>query len=211
MTALFARLLPNGALDANLGWPRRTVPARFSCQSTSKHIDSHGATTRWANSSQLACASDAGGDFCTARLNTDGSLDTALMSGRWQTVRASSALSLVAESTWPMPEVRFAIQTDGSDAGWSCHMTAADHVVCGARPNVDGSFDNTFFAPAGTSNGRFTLSRQPGRPRRRRPHPARRQKSYCLARALPVPYSASVQSDSEPRIGHFLRWACGQR
>jgi len=155
----FARLLPNGALDATFVGPGGNGAGKIQL---SINVKSTLTAMALQPDGKLVAvgmckASDAGGDFCTARLNTDGSLDTAYVgpagngAGKFSFIIGSGIDMTYASSV--------AIQTDGKVMlVGSCHMTAADHVICGARLNVDGSFDNTFFGPAGTSNGRFTLS-----------------------------------------------------
>jgi uncharacterized delta-60 repeat protein len=101
------------------------------------------------------CSNGANKDFCVARLNTDGSLDS----------------SFVGPGGTGNGKFMFAIGT-GHDVAYSVAIQPIDQKIvlagscangdvidmCAARLNVDGSFDTSFVGPNGNGGGRFLFS-----------------------------------------------------
>lgn len=93
-------------------------------------------------------------DFCVARLNVDGSLDTSFV-GTTGTSAGKFAFPMGLSNDYA---VAVALQPDGMIviAGY-CVSPLVDFDFCVARLDSGGAFDSTFDGPSGSGNGKFLL------------------------------------------------------
>jgi uncharacterized delta-60 repeat protein len=99
------------------------------------------------------CSSGSTFDFCVARLNVDGTLDTSFNGPSG--AGGGQFLLPIGASTDQVNAI--ALQPDGKIllAGHCSNGSNLD--FCVARLNSDGTFDTSFSGPSGTSNGKFLL------------------------------------------------------
>ena len=150
-----ARLNADGTLDTAFDGPSGSGNGKF--------LLPIGAGTDRANAVALQpdgkivlagyCHNGSNDDFCVARLNTDGTLDTSFDgpsgSGNGKFLLPISTSSDVAEAV--------AIQPDGKIVlAGNCGNSAIPD-FCVARLNPDGTLDTSFDGPSGASDGKFTF------------------------------------------------------
>ena len=151
-----ARLNTDGTLDANFVGPSGTgngklllpVGARNGAYATVITLQSNGKIVLAGYCQDVIGNFD---DFCAARLNSDGSLDTTFGAG---TGKVALPIGLGSDQVNGV-----AMQSDNKIvlAGTCFDATFSNADVCVARLNVDGTLDASFVGPNGTGGGKFVL------------------------------------------------------
>ena len=150
-----ARLNPDGALDASFVGPSGTGNGAFllpigatSDQAMAVAIQSDGKIV-------LAgyCSNGSNNDFCVARLNADGMLDTSFdgPSGN------ANGMFLLPIGLTSDQATALAIQPDGKLVLAGNCSNGSEDDFCVARLNTNGTYDSNFDGPSGTGDGKFLL------------------------------------------------------
>ena len=151
-----ARLNPNGSLDATFVGPSGSGNGMFLLPigasddyATAMALQPNGKIVLVGN-----CFVNGQSDFCAARLNIDGSLDTSFV-GTTGTGAGKFAFSIGLSNDYA---VAVALQPDGMIviAGY-CVSPLVDSDFCIARLDSVGALDSTFDGPSGSGNGKFLL------------------------------------------------------
>jgi uncharacterized delta-60 repeat protein len=102
------------------------------------------------------CWNGSNNDFCVARLNADGSLDTSFDGPNAASPGNGKFLLPIGTSDESVNAA--ALQPDGKIVlAGTCQNGSNAEDFCLARLNVDGSLDASFNGPSGTGNGKFPL------------------------------------------------------
>jgi len=150
------RLNRNGTLDASFVGPGASGPTQFLLQIAPAGFDSGYSVALQADGKTVlagSCYNGSNADFCAARLNVDGTLDTSF-DGPSGTGNGKFMLPVGLGDD----SVRaIALQPDGKIllAGTCSNGSNVD--FCIARLNPGGSLDASFDGPSGAANGSFLL------------------------------------------------------
>ena len=151
-----ARLNADGTLDASFVGPSGTgngkfllpVGARNGAYATAIALQSNGKIVLAGYCQDVIGNYD---DFCAARLNGDGTLDTSFGAG---TGKVALPIGVGFDQASGV-----ALQSDNKIvlAGTCFDTTFSNADFCVARLNVDGTLDASFVGPSGTGGGKFVL------------------------------------------------------
>ncbi|HPG60515.1 MAG TPA: delta-60 repeat domain-containing protein [Casimicrobium sp.] len=150
-----ARLNPDGSLDTSFNGPSGTGAGKF--------LLPVGPTSDQANAIALqpdgkivlagTCYSGSNFDFCAARLNTDGTLDTSFNGPSG----SGNGKFLLPIGTASDQATAVAVQPDGRIVLAGYCYNGSNNDFCVARLRSDGALDRRFDGPSGTGNGQFLL------------------------------------------------------
>lgn len=151
-----ARLYPNGTRDSTFNGPGGAgngmfmLPIGFSDDyATAMALQPNGKIVLVGN-----CIVNNQSDFCAARLNVDGSLDTSFV-GPTGTGAGKIAFPVGSSHDYA---IAVALQSDGMIViAGNCVSTMVDFDFCITRLDSVGALDSTFDGPGGSSNGKFLL------------------------------------------------------
>ena len=150
-----ARLNANGSLDASFTGPGALASGKFMLPMGQADNTAYALALQPDGKIIVAgaCHSGVNYDFCIARLNPNGSLDSSFGGPGG----AGNGLFLLPMGSSHDFATAVSLQPDGKIllAG-SCY-NVSDYDFCVARLNVDGTLDATFVGPAGNGNGKFLL------------------------------------------------------
>ena len=151
-----ARLNVDGTLDASFVGPSGTGGGKFELPIGTSDDKLNGVAVQASDGKIVmfgTCNNGSPTDFCVARLNTNGSLDTSFVG---PSGTGNGKFLLPIGKTYDYGAA-IAIQTDGKIvlAGYCQGDTGVD--FCAARLNVNGAFDANFVGPSGTVDGKFLL------------------------------------------------------
>lgn len=150
------RLTQTGALDSNFAGPGGLGAGKVVFPVGTSHDFAHAAALQADGKIVLAgaCSVVSANQFCAARLNADGTIDSAFN---------GPAANGAGKFTFPIGTadgaLAVAVQPDGKlvFAGSCSNGTNTDFCLARLHGN-DGAFDATFDGPAGGGNGRFVAS-----------------------------------------------------
>ena len=150
-----ARLNADGTLDTSFNGPSGTGNGKFLLPIGTSTDQANTVAIQPDGKIVLAgyCFNGGVTDFCVARLNTDGTLDTSF-NGPSGTGNGQFLLP-IGTSTDQANTV--AIQADGKIVLAGHCSNGSNFDFCLARLNTDGTFDASFNGPSGTGNGKFLL------------------------------------------------------
>ncbi len=150
-----ARLNADGSLDANFDGPSGTGDGKFLLPIGSGQDRAKAVTLQPDGKILIAgyCHNGANEDFCAARLNVDGTLDTSFdgPSG------FGNGTFLLPVGTGDDLAFALALQPDGKIVLAGTCLNGANNDFCVARLHTDGTLDETFDGASGTGNGKFLL------------------------------------------------------
>jgi uncharacterized delta-60 repeat protein len=155
-----ARLNSDGTLDVSFVGPSGNADGKFLVPIGTRSDYALALAIQPDGKIVLAghCWVDVNADFCVARLNPDGTLDTSFNS---QAGSAGGSLLLSVGSNTSQAHA-VALQPDGKIVlGGRC-SNGGDFDFCLARLNSDGTLDTGFDGPSGSGNGKFLLAIRAG-------------------------------------------------
>jgi len=155
-----ARLNADGSYDSTFDGPGGTGDGRFALPIGTSFETSSAIALQPDGRIVVAgyCANATDYDFCAARLNTDGSLDTSFVGP----AGTGNGRFLVGVGTLDDVLTAMAVQPDGKIVLTGYCRVSLNVEFCQVRLNNDGSLDTLFDGPGGSGNGKFILSIGPG-------------------------------------------------
>jgi uncharacterized delta-60 repeat protein len=156
-----ARLSPDGNLDASFDGPDTATPGngKFLLPIGSSESNARALALQPDGKIVVAgyCSNGSNSDFCLARLNSDGSLDTSFDGPDTATPGNGKFLLPIASSRGQANAL--ALQPDGKIVVAGSCSSGGNLDFCLARLNTDGSFDMSFDGPNTTipGDGKFRL------------------------------------------------------
>jgi uncharacterized delta-60 repeat protein len=149
-----ARLNADGTLDQSFDGPGGTGNGQFLLPIGTSDDIANAVALQPDGKIVLAgyCSNGSDNDFCAARLNADGTLDTSFdgpaSAGNGKFLLPIGAISDRANAVALQPDGKIVLAGDCSAGGSR---------FCVARLNADGTLDQSFDGPGGSGDGRFLL------------------------------------------------------
>ncbi len=150
-----ARLNPDGTLDASFDGPSGSGDGKFLLPIGSGDDYANAVAVQPDGKIVLAgfCSNGSGYDFCVARLNPDGTLDTSF-DGPGGSGNGRFLLPIGTSDDYA---TAVAVQPDGKIVLAGNCSNGSNQDFCVARLNADGTLDASFDGPSGSGDGKFLL------------------------------------------------------